>query len=408
MADKSPQTPRASASADACASAAPSASAPAGAAPRTSASAPRTPDFAAFRDPALARELIDAINRTVTSAGRPLNLMEVCGTHTMSIGRYGFRSVMPAGLTLLSGPGCPVCVTANEDIDRAIALACVPGVTVTTFGDMMRVPGSATTLAAEKAAGADVRMVYSPTDALDLAEREPARQVAFIAVGFETTAPAIAATVLEAEARSLANFTVFCAHKTTPPALRAIADDPETRIDGFILPGHVSTITGLAPYRFLVEEFGIPGVVTGFEPVDILASVELLCRMAARGEARIENAYQRGVAQNGNPVARALVDQVFEPCDAVWRGLGTLPASGLALREKFAGFDARRRFAAELDELTVPTREPAGCRCGDVLRGAIAPSGCPLFGRVCTPEHPVGPCMVSSEGSCAAYFRYRE
>ena len=237
MADKSPQTPRASASADACASAAPSASAPAGAAPRTSASAPRTPDFAAFRDPALARELIDAINRTVTSAGRPLNLMEVCGTHTMSIGRYGFRSVMPAGLTLLSGPGCPVCVTANEDIDRAIALARVPGVTVTTFGDMMRVPGSATTLAAEKAAGADVRMVYSPTDALDLAEREPARQVAFIAVGFETTAPAIAATVLEAEARSLANFTVFCAHKTTPPALRAIADDPETRIDGFILPG---------------------------------------------------------------------------------------------------------------------------------------------------------------------------
>lgn len=368
----------------------------------------RIPDFDAFRNPQLARDLIAAINRTVEEAGRPLNLMEVCGTHTMSIGRYGFRSVMPAGLTLLSGPGCPVCVTANRDIDRAIALARIPDVTVATFGDMMRVPGSSTTLAAEKAAGRDVRMVYSPIDAVDLAERAPERQVVFIAVGFETTAPAIAATVLEAQARGLANFSVFCAHKTTPPALRAIADDPETKIDGFILPGHVSTITGLAPYRFLVDEFGIPGVVTGFEPVDILTSVELLCRMAARGEARIENAYQRGVSADGNPVARALVDQVFEPCDAVWRGLGTLPSSGLAVRPAFADFDAARRFGEQLDALTEPTREPAGCRCGDVLRGAIAPSACPLFGRACTPEHPVGPCMVSSEGSCAAYFRYRE
>ena len=391
--------------------------APAGTAPAQNSAAPAAaraqtrpsaPDFAAFRNPQLARELIAAINRTVAETGRPLNLMEVCGTHTMSIGRYGFRSVMPEGLTLLSGPGCPVCVTANEDIDRAIALARIPGVTVTTFGDMMRVPGSSTTLSAEKAAGRDVRMVYSPLDALDLAEREPERQVAFIAVGFETTAPAIAATILEAQARSLANFSVFCAHKTTPAALRAIADDPATNIDGFILPGHVSTITGLAPYRFLVDEFHIPGVVTGFEPVDILTSIELLCRMAARGEARIENAYQRGVAQNGNPVARALVEQVFEPCDAVWRGLGMLPASGLAVRPEFARFDARRRFSAELEALAEPVREPAGCRCGDVLRGAIAPSACPLFGRACTPEHPVGPCMVSSEGSCAAYWRYRE
>lgn len=372
------------------------------------AGASRALDLGAFRNPQLARDLIAAINRTVEEAGRPLNLMEVCGTHTMSIGRYGFRSVMPAGLTLLSGPGCPVCVTANGDIDRAIALARIPGVTVTTFGDMMRVPGSTSTLAAEKAAGRDVRMVYSPLDAVDLAERETDRQVVFIAVGFETTAPAIAATVLEAQARRLANFSVFCAHKTTPPALRAIADDPETKIDGFILPGHVSTITGLAPYRFLVDEFGIPGVVTGFEPVDILTSIELLCRMAARGEARIENAYRRGVSANGNPVARALVDQVFEPCDAVWRGLGALPASGLAVRSAYADLDARRRFGAQLDQLTEPTREPAGCRCGDVLRGAITPSACPLFGRVCTPEHPVGPCMVSSEGSCAAYWRYRE
>lgn len=358
-------------------------------------------DLGAFRDPALARELIDRIASVV--GDRELNLMEVCGTHTMSIGRYGFRSIMPPGLHLLSGPGCPVCVTANRDIDHIIALAKLEGVVIATFGDMMRVPGSTSSLAAQKAAGHDVRIVYSPLDAVRLAQDNPGLDVIFVGVGFETTTPTIAATILDAAARGLANFSVMSAHKMTPPALRAIADDPETRIDGFILPGHVSTITGLAPYRFLVDEFSIPGVVTGFEPVDILESILLLAEMARGGKPAIENAYRRGVNAEGNPVARAMVDRVFETCNATWRGLGTLPSSGLAIRDEYARFDARRRFDVEVE----PTQEPRSCRCGDVLRGAIAPTSCPLFGRACTPEHPIGPCMVSSEGSCAAYFRYR-
>lgn len=359
-------------------------------------------DFAAFRDPALARGLIARIH--ALAGERAINLMEVCGTHTMSIGRYGFRSLMPTGLRLLSGPGCPVCVTANRDIDRAIALARMDGTIIATFGDMMRVPGSSTTLARLKAEGRDIRVVYSPLDALELAGQNPEREVIFLGVGFETTTPAIAACVLEAETRGLENFSVACAHKTTPPALRAIAGDPETRIDGFILPGHVSTITGLAPYRFLVDEFGVPGVVTGFEPIDVLEGIAELVRMVVEEEAAIGNAYRRGVAADGNPVARRLVEQVFEPCDALWRGLGEIPGSGLRLRAAYARFDAARRFEVDAEE----TREPAGCRCGDVLRGALSPSACPLFGRACTPEHPVGPCMVSSEGSCAARFRYRE
>ena len=310
-------------------------------------------DFGAFRDAALARRLIDSIH--AMAGDRQINLMEVCGTHTVSIGRYGFRSIMPAGVHLLSGPGCPVCVTSNRDIDHAIALSRLDGVVIATFGDMMRAPGSTTSLSRQKAAGRDVRIV-------------------------------------------------FCAHKTTPPALRAIASDPQTRIDGFILPGHVSTITGLEPYRFLVDEFSTPGVVTGFEPVDVLEGIAMLVRMVAEGAPDIQNAYRRGVDQGGNAVARQLVQQVFEPVDAIWRGLGTIPASGLRIRDEFAHLDASRRFDVDIE----PTREAAGCRCGDVLRGVITPGGCPLFGRACTPEKPVGPCMVSSEGSCAAYYRYRE
>lgn len=361
-----------------------------------------TVDLSAFRDPQLARDLIARIS--ALAGDRRINLMEVCGTHTVSIGRYGFRSVMPAGLKLLSGPGCPVCVTANRDIDHAIALAKLPNTIITTFGDMMRVPGSSTSFAAQKAAGRDIRMVYSPLDALDVAAKNPDQQVVFIGVGFETTTPTIAATILEAAARGLPNFSVFCAHKTTPPALRAIANDPDTAIDGFILPGHVSTITGLAPYSFLVDEFGTPGVVTGFEPVDILEGICRLVQMVVLGAPAIENAYRRGVNADGNTTARALVNQVFESCDATWRGLGHIADSGLRIRDEFATFDAARRFDVDIE----PTVEPRGCRCGHVLRGALRPNGCPLFGTACTPEHPVGPCMVSSEGSCAAYYRYRE
>ena len=358
-------------------------------------------DLSSFRDPKLARELIDRIHRLV--GNRRINLMEVCGTHTVSIGRYGFRSIMPEGLRLLSGPGCPVCVTANRDIDHAIALARTEGITVATFGDMMRVPGSTSSLTAEKSAGRDVRIVYSPLDALELATELPDRNVIFMGVGFETTTPAIAACVLEAASRGIENFSVFCVHKTTPPALRAIANDPETTIDGFILPGHVCTITGLAPFQFIAREFNIPGVVTGFEPVDILTGIDRLVEMIISGTPAVENAYPRSVRDAGNPVARSIAEKVFEPCSATWRGLGEIVHSGLRIREDYVRYDARRRFAVEVE----PAREPHGCRCGDVLRGVIAPTQCPLFGRACTPEHPVGPCMVSSEGSCAAYFRYR-
>ena len=361
----------------------------------------RALDLDAFRDPALARELIERFGGIV--GDRPIKLMEVCGTHTMSIGRYGFRSILPKSLQLLSGPGCPVCVTANRDIDHAIALARLDGTCIATFGDMMRVPGSTSSLAAEKSAGADVRIVYSPLDAVELAARNPELQVIFMGVGFETTAPLIAASIVAASERGLSNFSVLCLHKTTPAALRAIAGDPACAVDGFILPGHVSTITGTAPFRFLVDEFAIPGVVTGFEPVDILEGIALLAEMVVDGTPRIVNAYRRGARDEGNPVARQLCARVFEPADATGRGLGALPASGLRIRDDFAAFDAARRFPVDIE----PTREPRGCRCGDILRGVMAPSACPLFGRACTPEHPVGPCMVSSEGSCAAYFRYR-
>lgn len=357
-------------------------------------------NLASFRDPELARELLDTIRRLCD--GRAMNLMEVCGTHTVSIGRYGLRGAMPEGVKLLSGPGCPVCVTDNRDIDTAIAMAKVPGVIVTTFGDMVRVPGSTTTLGAQKAAGSDVRVVYSPLDALDVARRNPDRPVVFIGVGFETTTPVVGASIQMAHEEGLANYYVLSAHKRTAPALAAIANDPACKVDGFILPGHVSTVTGVEPYRFLAEEFGVPGVVTGFEPVDILNGVARLAAMIREGRPAIENAYGRGVLDSGNRTAQAVIDEVFEPCDARWRGLGLIPESGMRIRERYADHDALRAFSPEVE----PTRETHGCRCGDVLRGIIPPTKCPLFDRACTPENPVGPCMVSSEGSCAAYWRY--
>ena len=359
-------------------------------------------DLASFRDPTLARELLDLIARL--AEGREVNLMEVCGTHTVSIARYGFRGAMPRGLHLLSGPGCPVCVTSNHDIDTAIALARIPGVIIATFGDMVRVPGSSTTLGAEKAAGADVRVVYSPLDALDLARENPARPVIFLGVGFETTTPVVGASIKAADEQGLSNYYVFACHKRTPPALEAIVNDPQTNVHGFILPGHVSTITGLGPYQFLASRYHVPGVVTGFEPVDVLSGIARLLAQVDQGQAAIENAYGRGVELAGNVAAQRMMDEVFEPCDATWRGLGLIPGSGMAIRERYAAHDARRHFSPAVE----PTREPRGCRCGDVLRGVIAPDQCPLFGRACNAEHPVGPCMVSSEGSCAAYYRYQE
>lgn len=356
-------------------------------------------DFSAFKDPKLARGLIETIHRL---APEHATLMEVCGTHTVAIARNGIRDLMPEGLRLASGPGCPVCVTCNRDIDTVIALARIPNVTITTFGDMTRVPGSTSSLLAEQAAGRSVEIVYSPLDALAFAKAHPEREVVFVGVGFETTTPLVAMAIKRAKAMGLSNFTVFAAHKNMPGALELIVGDPTLELDALILPGHVSTIIGAEPYRFLAEKYGIPGVITGFEPVDVLQGIAMLVRQLHEGRAEIEIAYARGVMPEGNPVALAAIDEVFETCTATWRGLGDIPGSGYRIRDEFADFDAVRRFEPDVE----PTRDPKGCRCGDVLRARIAPNECPLFRTVCTPENPVGPCMVSSEGSCAAYYRY--
>lgn len=356
-------------------------------------------DFSAFKDPKLARGLIETIHRL---APEHATLMEVCGTHTVAIARNGIRDLMPEGLRLASGPGCPVCVTCNRDIDTVIALARIPNVTITTFGDMTRVPGSTSSLLAEQAAGRSVEIVYSPLDALAFAKAHPEREVVFVGVGFETTTPLVAMAIKRAKAMGLSNFTVFAAHKNMPGALELLVGDPTLELDALILPGHVSTIIGAEPYRFLAEKYGIPGVITGFEPVDVLQGIAMLVRQLHEGRAEVEIAYARGVMPEGNPVALAAIDEVFETCTATWRGLGDIPGSGYRIRDEFANFDAVRRFEPDVE----PTRDPKGCRCGDVLRARIAPNECPMFRTVCTPENPVGPCMVSSEGSCAAYYRY--
>ncbi len=334
---------------------------------------------------------------------RPLRFMEVCGTHTVAIFRAGIRQILPPEIELVSGPGCPVCVTPNRYLDTAIAYGRQPDVTITTFGDMLRVPGSSTTLMREKAAGADIRIVYSPLDAVALAQAHPERKVIFLAVGFETTAPTAAAAVLTAKQAGLKNFFVLSAHKLVPPALAALLSAPETKVDGFLLPGHVSAVIGVdEPYRFLTEQFHTPGVVAGFEPLEILQAVLMLLQQVRDGLPRLENAYGKVVRAGGNPTARNILYSVYETAPAEWRGIGLLPDSGLAVREEYREFDA----VAQLPVTVEATREPAGCRCGEILRGVAKPSQCPLFGKLCTPDHPVGSCMVSVEGSCAAWYKY--
>ncbi len=356
---------------------------------------------AGFRDPEIARGLIEAISKSTT---KPFNIMEVCGTHTVSIARHGLRDVMPDTITLLSGPGCPVCVTANRDIDMAIEFGRQPDVILTTFGDMMKVPGSYSSLTSEKADGRDVRVVYSTLDALDIARANPDKHVVFLGVGFETTAPTVAAVIQQAAQRDVDNFSVFSVHKTVPEALRALLNDPEVRIGGFVLPGHVSTIIGLDPYQFIADEYQVPSVIAGFEPIDILQAVYMLIKQVAEGRAEIEIGYKRGVQPQGNPAAREKLLDVFEGSDADWRGIGVIPGTGLAIREKYARWDATKRVPVTPPE----PKEVPGCQCGDVLRGVVAPFECRLFAKACTPEHPIGPCMVSSEGSCAAYYRYTD
>ena len=333
----------------------------------------------------------------------PTTLMEVCGTHTMAIGRAGLRSVVPRDLRLLSGPGCPVCVTPCAQIDRMIAMAGEPGVTVATFGDMMRVPGSTSCLDIERSSGRDVRIVYSATEALDIAVNEPERLVVFFGIGFETTSPTVAATLRQARQEGTSNFLVLPAFKLVPPAMDALVEDGQTRIDGFICPGHVSTIIGASPYGRIASARSIPCVITGFEPLDILEAMALLLEQRAGGRAEVEVQYSRAVPRAGNRVALDLMAEVFRPCDATWRGIGVIPGSGLDLAPDFSGFDARVRVPVEVED--APDL-PDGCECGDVMRGIIVPHECPLFGRTCTPVSPVGPCMISSEGPCAAHHRF--
>ncbi len=352
-----------------------------------------------FRDPALARRLLAHIERRST---RSLRLMEFCGGHTHAIMRYGLRTLLPPTVDLRSGPGCPVCVTANADLDRAIALSQVPGLILTTFGDMIRVPGSTRSLQDAKASGADVRIVYSTLDALRIARENPARPVVFLGVGFETTAPTIAAAILQAEADGVGNFSVLSLHKLTPPATRAILDAGEIGLDGIIGPGHVTTIIGTEAWQFLPGQYGMPVAVAGFEPLDILHAVDDLVDMIEDGRPAVANSYARSVSRQGNPVAREVMNRVFELSPAEWRGLGAVPASGLTLRAEFARYDAAQLFEVDPG----PTREHKGCLCGEVLRGTVTPPECPLFGRACTPARPIGPCMVSAEGACAAYYQF--
>lgn len=355
-----------------------------------------------YRDRGLVQGLAAAIANEARYLPGPVRLMEVCGTHTMAIASFGLKSLLPEQVQLVSGPGCPVCVTPVGYIDHAIALSGLPDTVITTFGDLLRVPGSRSSLMAERAKGADIRIVYSALDAVKLALELPHKQVVFLGVGFETTTPTVAAAILSAQQQGCANFFVLTSHKTMPGPMQALSADPQLQIRGYLCPAHVSTVIGSDAYLPLVEKFGIPCVVTGFEPADILQGVLMLVRQCRSGQAMVENQYSRAVAQQGNTKALQLIGKVFEPCDALWRGLGILPGSGLVLRADYTCYDAARMLPVELLDAV----EPAGCRCGEVLTARIAPNDCPLFGTVCTPETPVGACMVSSEGSCAAAWRY--
>lgn len=355
-----------------------------------------------FRDPELARIQLDAISRTVSDYNGTMTLMEVCGTHTMAIYQHGIRALLPVKIRLISGPGCPVCVTPVGFVDHAVALARRPQTVIATFGDMVRVPGSSSSLIREQATGANIQIVYSPLDAVAYAEKHPELEVVFLGVGFETTTPTIAGAILTAEAKGLKNFSVLCSHKTMPGPMAALAGDPELKVDGYLCPAHVSAIIGADAYKPLVDAYSVPCVVTGFEPLDVLQGILMLARQIINGEAKVETQYSRVVRPQGNKKALALLNQVFEPGDARWRGIGDIPASGLLLREDYAFFDAAKKLPVEIE----PATEHAGCLCGEILKGKISPVDCPLFRTVCTPEEPVGACMVSSEGTCAAEYKY--
>ena len=352
-----------------------------------------------YRDPELSRKIIEQIKKT---SQKKIRLMEVCGTHTTSIFRNGIRSLLPETISLLSGPGCPVCVTAQNEIDAFIELAKLDDVIIATFGDLIRVPGADSSLQNEQAKGRDVRIVYSTFDAIEIAKKNPDKKVIFLGVGFETTAPTIAASILAAHGLNLNNYFVISAHKLLPPALFTLAENPKTKIDGFILPGHVSVIIGVKAYIPFYEQYNFPCVIAGFEPIDILQSILMLVKQIEDNAAKLENGYKRAVTFEGNPKARSTMSAVFETADAAWRGLGGMPLSGLKIRKEYAAFDAQKVFGIKLAE----SEDPKGCACGEILLGLKIPPQCPLYREKCTPIQPVGPCMVSSEGTCAAYYRY--
>lgn len=360
-----------------------------------------------FRDPQKAKfllhEIESLVNQIEVCKHRPLFVMEVCGGHTHSIFRYGLESILPDRIELVHGPGCPVCVLPMGRVDDCVALAETPGVILTTFGDAMRVCGSKKSLLDAKAEGCDVRMVYSPLDALQIARQNPSKQVVFFALGFETTIPSTALTVLQAEAEGIENFSLFCNHITIIPTIKAVLDSPKLRIDGFIGPGHVSMVIGKTPYQFIADRYHRPFVIAGFEPLDILQSLWMVLKQITEGRVEVENQYKRVVPEGGNQAALEAIAKVFELREFFeWRGLGSIDRSGVRIREAYAKYDAERKF--QVPDLKVA--DPKACQCGEVLTGAIKPWECKVFGNACTPETPLGALMVSSEGACAAYYQY--
>ncbi len=352
-----------------------------------------------FRNAELGQKLVAKIHQSST---KPVRLMEFCGGHTVSILKHGIRQLLPPTVEMLSGPGCPVCVTANDDLDKVIALARLPNAIITTFGDMMKVPGSYSSLQEAKAEGANIKIVYSIQDALNIAQDNPQKSVIFVGIGFETTAPTIAASIFEAEQRGIKNFHILSLLKLCPPVMRALLELGEVRLNGIVCPGHVSAIIGSYPYEFIPKEYNIACVISGFEPLDILFTIAMLIEQVEKGKTKVEIAYLRGVKPEGNTHALKLMDKVFEVGDANWRGIGVISKSGLKIRKEYQHFDTENVFPIT----TAPVREPKGCLCGEILRGVKTPLDCKLFRKTCIPEHPVGPCMVSSEGACAAYFHY--
>ncbi|MGB9597044.1 MAG: hydrogenase formation protein HypD [Candidatus Poribacteria bacterium] len=356
-----------------------------------------------YRQPNIVKKILDKIRAT---SKREIKLMEVCGTHTVAIFRSGIKDILPENISLISGPGCPVCVTSREDIDKAIAISRQKDVILATYGDMFRVPGSRSSFENEKANGADVRIVYSSLDALEIARKNPQKMLVLMGIGFETTSPTIASAIITAKKENLKNFYVLVFHKVIPPAMKAILDSDEVMINGFICPGHVSTIIGSHPYEFIAKDYNVGCVIAGFEPVDILQGILMLVQMIESETPKIEIEYRRVVKPEGNPIALGLMNEVFKICDSKWRGLGVIPKSGLELRDEYAMFDANSVFDVKIDSDDESEEENSQCMCGEILKGSKIPIDCRLFGDLCTPDTPIGPCMVSSEGTCAAYFKY--